>query len=623
MKNILNRLKIEHLLHFIVLMMIFSTNIFSMYLHKKSKVFLKTSIGESKRKEAAKKSLLIFLDDQEKDEFGAISHTLLIALLQEACPIIASTSLLSSIREYWEKDNRSIGDLLNEIKKKKEKWYPITNENRSLVTEERKYFEQVLLSKKCFKEENWIIKKINNSLNLLIPVKYLTSSNIASDKIKEFDSSMGTTISEDELRLGLKVNHMETVSFRSVVMPKGSYFSQFFSDFSTKLADYLVDSLDDIFVKKSDYFNLGVKIPEWTIFIDGHGAVNRSIAYLSLDGFKRFLSFLDNKIITQLLVVSSCYVAGVNVNKIYGELKLGTQEHYSFPIIVMGLNDIATSGDILHFGWHDKRLEIKMNFDAFVKRSKTLDGAYDKIVRPLWHNVTRNIPQIKLPHIEWFSLMDVGVKVVSIGSILAQTRNLQIPLDLTEKKPKIILLYTDNIPFELKIDCNALDIFGMFSMTSLGVIESNPEFVVQRIKKISDPKSSAFLILRKLVAESKWFFVDEVEGNDGIYRDVLVFTVSKERDLVGKTHAKYYFKDEKGLLFIEESWKYDKKKAGFWDTLDYNSKMNTVRDYLKLSEKKQTITPEQTEKTEEALAKKLEMQKSLKEAYTVSEPDVD
>ena len=104
-----------------------------------------------------------------------------------------------------------------------------------------------------------------------------------------------------ELQLGLKVNHMETIDFRSIIP---SYYTQISTYFSfSQSASYFVDSLDIIFCKKSDYINKQVTIPEWCIFIDGHGAINHSIAYLTLNDFKKFLNFLEKEMITTLLVI--------------------------------------------------------------------------------------------------------------------------------------------------------------------------------------------------------------------------------------------------------------------------------------------------------------------------------
>ena len=607
MKNILNDFKSNRLLRLALLFgAFFSVNTFPMRMTTKGKVAVKRWAEQLQKKEAIKKGLLIFLDDQEKNEFGAVSFDLLPALYQEAGPIIVSTSLLCTLREYWQKDSRPIKVLLDERESIKD-W------------KEQSSFSKIALSRVCFREECWIIKKINNSLNLLIPLQHLNPLNIMHDKVKEFDSTMGiNTVSDIELQLGFKVNHMETVDFRLITRPSADVFS--------RSARYFVDSLDIIFCKKFDYINKEINIPEWCIFIDGHGDINKSIAHLTLDEFKIFLNFLEKEIITWLLVIFSCYAAGVNAHKIYGELKLGTQQYYSFPIIIQGLNDSATASSSVSINWptwkYSKFLHLDMgiNFTDFLEKAKKLEGNnYNEVIKPLRSSFIVNTPQIKLPGIEWFSLMEVDKNVVSIGSILAKTRDSQTPLNLIKQKPKAILLYTDNIPFELKIDLDGLG--GIFSMVSSGPMHDKPEFVIHRIKKIFIGRFDSFmLLLNRIKFEgSKWFFIDEVETHNNIYKNVLIFLVEGEPSVfTGQEPIKCYFKDENNNLFTQ-GLSGDKEKSGLWDKWDYRSKMSVVQKYLDLTEK-QEITPEHIKRIENVL---IEQPEKLKEAYTVSEPSVD
>ena len=607
MKNILNDFKSNRLLRLALLFgAFFSVNTFPMRMTTKGKVAVKRWAEQLQKKEAIKKGLLIFLDDQEKNEFGAVSFDLLPALYQEAGPIIVSTSLLCTLREYWQKDSRPIKVLLDERESIKD-W------------KEQSSFSKIALSRVCFREECWIIKKINNSLNLLIPLQHLNPLNIMHDKVKEFDSTMGiNTVSDIELQLGFKVNHMETVDFRLITRPSADVFS--------RSARYFVDSLDIIFCKKFDYINKEINIPEWCIFIDGHGDINKSIAHLTLDEFKIFLNFLEKEIITWLLVIFSCYAAGVNAHKIYGELKLGTQQYYSFPIIIQGLNDSATASSSVSINWptwkYSKFLHLDrgINFTDFLEKAKKLEGNnYNEVIKPLRSSFIVNTPQIKLPGIEWFSLMEVDKNVVSIGSILAKTRDSQKPLNLIKQKPKAILLYTDNVPFELQIDLDGLH--GIFSMVSSGSMHDKPEFVIHRIKKIFIGRFDSFmLLLNRIKFEgSKWFFIDEVETHNNIYKNVLIFPVEGEPSFfTGQAPIKCYFKDENNNLFTQ-GLSGDKEKSGLWDKWDYRSKMSVVQKYLDLTEK-QEITPEHIKRIENVL---IEQPEKLKEAYTVSEPSVD
>ena len=122
----------------------------------------------------------------------------------------------------------------------------------------------------------------------------------------------------------------------------------------------------------------------------------------------------------------------MNAGKIYGELSLETQRYYSFPIIIKGLNDMVTGGPVVGIdwsAWKDQKkisLNTKISFFDFLEKAKRSEGNYNEIIKPILYDYfIGNTPQIKLPGLEWFSVMDMGNKIVAIGSILAQTRILK------------------------------------------------------------------------------------------------------------------------------------------------------------------------------------------------------
>ena len=139
-----------------------------------------------------------------------------------------------------------------------------------------------------------------------------------------------------------------------------------------------------------------------------------------------------------------------------------------------------------------------------------------------------------MPGVEWFSVIEIDKKIVSIGSILAQTKNPKTPLDIVtyfKKDPEVILLYTDNIPFELKINSNQLK--EIVSMVSSGPIKDKPNFVIHHIKKISSSQDSEKIFKwfesvsssSLLEHGSKWFFIDEI-NND--WRNVIIFGIDPD-----------------------------------------------------------------------------------------------
>ncbi len=615
-----------------------------------------------------KKGLLIFLDDSEINDFGALSIELSIALYQEASPMLVSTSLLYNLFEHRSKDNRSITALYDEFSKEQQAYY-LKKKKDPEIEKALQEKMAIPISKLSFQADKWIIKKINNSLNLLLPIRYLKSINISIDKVKEYRSD--NKITDIELQLGLKVNHMESIDYSLIIRPLHGRFVNYFLKSTIRYlrsmrAHYFVTSLDMIFCQKADYKEKMI-IPEWHVFISGHGLINHSVVDLNFNDFKETLRFFDHKINTKLLVMLSCYAAGVNAEIIYGNIKSETQEYYSFPIIIQGLNDVVTSvatPDLIS-NWHNGkeviRLYTAMNFADFFKRAKTMKNEYGAILRPISEGWTENTAQIKLPGIEWFSVVDIDNKIVSIGSILAKTRDPQKPLDVVsffKKEPAIILLYADTIPFELKI--NSYNIRAIVSMVSSGITKEDairtvyelkdltpkritlkiqdwlqrkaklmaslisvrllPKDrvqVIHRIKKISSTVWDFYSMLSwfNLIRSSqsyKWFFIDEITDSSGITNKDVLIVGSKNSD-----NVTVYFKEKDNVLF---KWEDKEKKTekimhGSDDEKYYNERIHIIRnEYPKLSEKakqaRQEITSENIKKIENVLIRRRESKKA-------------
>jgi hypothetical protein len=560
-----------------------------------------------------KRGLLILLDEKEKNTIMAIGAALVTALYQEAGPIIVSTALFCTMLEQTAKEQRPIEAILDEANKLG---------HTSIALHEK---NGIYISKISFQPKQWIIKKINPSLTLLIPQRYLESFNFGKDIIEEYHGNLAP-ISDIELKLGLKVNHMETIEAEKIIRP-----------ITATNSDYFSDSLDTIFCTKLDYLNKNINIPEWSIFIAGHGRIvdNKTDAYtykivgLSLNGFQKLLHFLENKINTQLQTMQSCYAAGIHSKKIYGEMELGTQKQYSFPIIIQGLNDVVASirtASVDWQAWRNNRtikLITHKNFFDFLKKATGLEeGDYKEIIKPISDDFISNTPQIKLPGMEWFSVMEIDKKVVSIGSILAETRNPKKALDIVayfKKDPEVILLYTDNISFELKI--NSHNVKAIVSMLSSGPIKNQPEFVIHHIKKISSSQTfEKILQWFRLVAsshESKWFLIDEI--ND--WRNIIIFRSGphtfnvygeqSDKDTFNVSWMPYILELKRGQQIGLVTWKAIEPNSEY--AMDYKTKYKFATiDYemarIKAKEEK-NVTPVKMKQIEDALQKRDEIKK--------------
>lgn len=511
--------------------------------------------------ELAKRRVLItFFNESPHKDFDSIDYSVLSALYQEAGPILISTSILKNIVEIGQSDDRSAEDLKNAIVKAHEKK------------------QNVLPSRVCFKPEQWIIKKVNDALSLMVSKKQLKFVGIDWNKVSEYiDTDL---ISDVELKLGLRINHLKTIGIDEIVQ----------HGVKDKGAGCSADEIKVLFCKKHDYTSKNMIIPEWYIFMNGHGSFGKGIVGIPLDNFQSLLGLFSSYINTQMLFVKSCFAMGANAKKIYEETPFGLQKQYPFPIIVLGFNDIPVSARLIYTNPHYGRpapkkpdtlsgtlpqnyvysreeldymfyeepeeMEELVDWNSVLQITRQLDVDYDKIAKILPAMESKNTPQIKLPSMEWFSVIDADKKIVSIGSILAQTKNPQVPLDITvrlKKDPVAILLRTDDIPFELKLD-RLSRLEHIISMVSSGPMVEKPDYVIHRIKKISLPAKPAskpvlewlqLFILSGAVRGSKMFFVDEFEDK----KNLVLFGIPAEP---GKVILKAYFEDKDDNRFVTQ-----------------------------------------------------------------------
>lgn len=265
---------------------------------------------KSPEKEASAKGILIFLDDSEKTQ-DAVSLSLLSEIespgksaADKQDPIIASASLLINIKNN-------------------------------------------LCSELSATQYSWIIKKINDYLYLIIPKKQLRQLNVSESDVEDSNLiNKPDIISNIELALGLKVNHMKTIrSFKDIKLETipppeyADYFIKALYNSSKKISDiFCINKAEDkekTFNQVKTYFNENKSMffNQWSIYINGHGDMNKRIVGLKLEDFSKLLDFLENKINTKLLVYTSRYAAGLNTEKIYNESKSRIQKTYSFQML--------------------------------------------------------------------------------------------------------------------------------------------------------------------------------------------------------------------------------------------------------------------------------------------------
>lgn len=461
----------------------------------------------------ATNGLLIFLDDSERDngaiEFSMLSSDLLSALvLEEAGPVVASASLIVNIHGAEKPTESNPEKLLQTLNESRVK------DSEKMTEQERKEEKKIILSNVSFDAnaaEKWIIKEINTSLYLLLPKKYLQSKNISDNALEASEAQ--NHVSATEQALGFKVNHMKTVKVTDIkaALPE------------PQDADYFIKALPKIFVTNSEYPKQSKNsIPAWAIYLNGHGSINDSLAHLTLEQFRTFLTFLENKIRTKLLLYESCYAAGVNTEIIYKDFEKDIYKTYPFAIITHALTDAPTKGVFIKFYIEHGKLKPKINggYSHFLNMATSSDVInYRELVAPLLHDFKNeygldlsHLPQIKFPGLPWFSVIDSD-KVINIGSVLAKTRTQ--PLDIAtffamrgkRADPLGILLYAENIPFELIIN----------TAEAPAIISMIPGGALHHINKISsashtvDKMLNSFLTTWEL-APRKIFIINELSG---------------------------------------------------------------------------------------------------------------
>lgn len=118
------------------------------------------------------------------------------------------------------------------------------------------------------KIKNWTIKEIDNNNDLFIPNNYIKELNL-----KDLNN-ISDKITKTELQLGLKVNHLKNIDYRQNITLKANTIAGIEFDRTLKF----VPVLDKIFVNNQEYKqNNSNTIPQWIIYLDGHGLSSYSI----------------------------------------------------------------------------------------------------------------------------------------------------------------------------------------------------------------------------------------------------------------------------------------------------------------------------------------------------------
>ncbi|HLB40771.1 MAG TPA: hypothetical protein VJJ83_03195, partial [Candidatus Babeliales bacterium] len=267
-----------------------------------------------------------------------------------------------------------------------------------------------------------------------------------------------------------------------------------------QFADYFITALgtdgsSPLFVQNSEYpANAKPAAPVWSLYLNGHGLTDLSIAHLSIPQFKNLLEFLAAKINTKLLYYQSCYAAGTNTVAVYHDEQTKIQKTYPYAIITGALTDMTIASQLLTFKVENNvlKVEARQSYRDFLAQATATDQIdYHRLAATITRDLTdmdfglSSTPQIKFPGLAWFSVLDEE-KVVSIGVTLAKARTAALDIakffartnpavvaqpgsvagqaapttaavaTKSPAKPLGILLYTAHIPFELIVNSGAI-----------------------------------------------------------------------------------------------------------------------------------------------------------------------
>lgn len=472
----------------------------------------------------APRGLMVILDDSEGD-VDAAHKSFYRAIFQKPAPIIVSASLVAKALSEDIVD-KSPAELLKDF-----------NRAHSILIEQAtedtiKNRRRIYLTASGFKMSDWIIKKIDDHLILFIPHSYLGALAKPSE-VAKFHLTSTQELSEIEYMLGLKVNHMETISELNELRKLPQH---------TDRSDYFLDSLDTIFVARGYFKKHNKPLPWWTIYLEGHGLKGQSIAGMSLNLFPKVLDFFESRINTNILVYTSCFAAGYNDELLFKQHKQAIQKSYSYPIVSQIYTDTPAAAHLVDVEVKNGLFQLRTGaqLGEFFAKSYQLFYDYKSLISSVFpivpdylatstqikermqnaHKRFSDMAQIKLPGLEWFSLLALDTdKVVSIGAILSETRDKESPLNIAtyfKKDPEVILLYGQDVPFNVELGANLR-----------AFVSALPGDATHTIKQISsnfmllEDIVKSFISLEKLDAK-KVFYIGSIKGKNYSLRDVVI-----------------------------------------------------------------------------------------------------
>lgn len=470
----------------------------------------------------ATRTLLFFIDDNEKSWPEALSNYFMHALMQKAGPIVVSTSLYNNIffsnyNLYELQKNPAYKDtILSYIAARKklaqytmpQKTGPL-NYIKDIVSKINLFLRLwliiikigiknpfdiatlksgLILAEFDFDPSEWRVFAINEQMRLMIPAHYYnayareaTKHRCSIDEIAGLKISTLKPVPDDEFVYFIQTkdgmpdrNHQAIISSHQSREQTHGHFNP-----STYCNKQLLETL---FITNNEYNNKKTPIhlrARWGLYVMGHGSIDQAIVGLPLPTFIDILNFFNNSINTKFLTYNSCFAAGTNEKTIYGTLYKDTLR-VPFPVITTALTDtnvyvIKRDPTIVPgaIDWKKgkintlyiaQRYKLIPRFDLYVNALTTKTWFdYEAILAAVIK--TQLAPKfglIRFPGTEWFSITDTEKNTVPLHQKLANTHTGPLPINtfFNTPNPKALLLYATYVPFPL-IANNTFEIIPM------------------------------------------------------------------------------------------------------------------------------------------------------------------
>jgi hypothetical protein len=376
----------------------------------------------AERKSQSEKNcpLVIFIDDTEST-LDSTSTGLIVALEQEACPLLVTKELFLNVtRTSFTKELNT-----EEVARLRD-----LAESESLDCKEKKELKDLFVSyteiqKDC--DRRWDLQEVNQSFVFLYPK--------GSPKASCFKQHAKTSCAE-------------------ITRP------------DPKKACLLKDTLPLICYSKEECKEKR-ETCSYSFYVNGHGYMNKSICGMPLEIFSSFVNSLET-FTTKLLIYSSCYASGLTSKKIYqGLLKESEKpikKAFSFPIITTALTDSTIVTRItISVRFNYTKLITELNFKCFAEETEKEHPDYKQIALCLngYREKIENSAQILYPGQNWFSLLDTeSILAIDSNCNPLQAARVEIPAQ-HKPLPLGIALYLRAVPFELFFPTNLPKIISL------------------------------------------------------------------------------------------------------------------------------------------------------------------